>query len=40
MARFTEDDVLAKAFMGPRSKTKMLISRPLARKVGGALPGQ
>ncbi|MCA9164425.1 MAG: exo-alpha-sialidase, partial [Planctomycetales bacterium] len=28
MARFTEDDILAKTFQGPKSKTKMLISRP------------
>lgn len=33
MARFTEEDILAKAFNGPKSKTKMLISRPLAREV-------
>ncbi|MFT4688667.1 MAG: photosystem II stability/assembly factor-like uncharacterized protein [Limisphaerales bacterium] len=33
MARFTEEDVLAKQFKGPRSKAKMLISRPLAREV-------
>jgi len=33
MARFTEVDILAKAFKGPKSKTKMLISRPLAREV-------
>ena len=33
MARFTEEDILAKAFKGPKSKTKMLISRPLAREV-------
>lgn len=32
MARFTEDDILAKTFQGPKSKTKMLISRPLARE--------
>ena len=32
MARFTEDDILAKAFKGPQSKTKMLISRPMANK--------
>ncbi len=32
MARFTEDDILAQAFKGPKSKTKMLISRPLARE--------
>lgn len=33
MARFTEDDILAKEFKGPKSKTKMLVSRPLAREV-------
>lgn len=33
MARFTEEDVLARQFKGPRSKAKMLISRPLAREV-------
>ena len=33
MARFTEADVFAKEFKGPKSKTKMLISRPLAREV-------
>ena len=33
MARFTEEDVLAKDFKGPKSKTKMLISRPRAREV-------
>ena len=33
MARFTEEDVLAKEFRGPKSKTKNLISRPLAREV-------
>ncbi len=32
MARFTEADILAKEFQGPKSKTKMLISRPLGRK--------
>jgi len=37
MARFTEDDILAKAFKGPKSKTKMLISRPLAREVAKTL---
>ncbi|QDV69169.1 hypothetical protein Poly24_28840 [Rosistilla carotiformis] len=30
MARFTEQDILAKQFVGPNSKAKMLISRPLA----------
>jgi hypothetical protein len=30
MARFTEADVLAKSLTSPRSKLKMLISRPLA----------
>ena len=33
MARFTEEDILAKALKGPKSKLKMLISRPLAREV-------
>lgn len=33
MARFTEDDILAQTFKVPKSKTKMLISRPLAREV-------
>lgn len=36
MARFTEEDVLAKRLMGPKSKLKMLISRPLK---GRAQPG-
>ncbi len=31
LARFTEADVLAKELTGPKSKLKMLISRPLAR---------
>ena len=31
LARFTEQDVLAKQLVGPKSKLKMLISRPLAR---------
>lgn len=30
LARFTEDDILARSLLGPRSKLKMLISRPLA----------
>lgn len=33
MARFTENDVLAKKFEGTKSRAKMLISRPLAREV-------
>jgi len=32
LARFTEADVLAKKLTGPKSKLKMLISRPLARR--------
>jgi hypothetical protein len=32
LARFTEDDILAGRLVGPKSKLKMLISRPLARK--------
>lgn len=32
MARFTEEDVLAQSLVGPHSKLKMLVSRPLARK--------
>ena len=31
LARFTEDDVLAKRLVSPKSKLKMLISRPLAK---------
>lgn len=31
MARFTEEDILARKAIGPRSKLKMLISRPLKR---------
>jgi hypothetical protein len=38
MARFTEEDILAKELKGPRSKLKMLISRPLAREVA-KIPG-
>ena len=34
LARFTEDDVLAKRLVGPKSKLKMLISRPLAKAAG------
>jgi hypothetical protein len=29
LARFTEEDILAKALVGPKSKLRMLISRPL-----------
>ena len=36
LARFTEADVLAKKLTGPKSKLKMLISRPLARRQAGA----
>ena len=32
LARFTEEDVLARKLVGPKSKLKMLISRPLAAK--------
>jgi len=32
MARFTEEDVLAKEFKGAKSKTKILISRPQAKR--------
>jgi hypothetical protein len=32
MARFTEEDILARKFAGPKSKQKMLISRPLANE--------
>ncbi len=38
MARFTEEDILAKAFTGPKSKAKILVSRPLAREMA-KLPG-
>ncbi len=31
LARFNEDDVMAKNLVGPKSKLKMLISRPLAK---------
>ena len=36
LARFTEADVLAKELTGPKSKLKMLISRPLARRAAVA----
>ena len=32
LARFTEADVLAQKITGPKSRLKMLISRPLAPK--------
>jgi hypothetical protein len=32
MARFTEEDILAKKLIGPKSKLRMLISRPLKRE--------
>ncbi|MCA9135706.1 MAG: exo-alpha-sialidase [Planctomycetales bacterium] len=32
LARFTEDDILAKSLTGAKSKLRMLISRPLAKK--------
>ena len=35
MARFTEEDVLAKKIVGGKSKLQMLISRPLAPKTAG-----
>jgi hypothetical protein len=34
LARFTEADILVKKLVGPRSKLKMLISRPLGAKKG------
>jgi hypothetical protein len=36
MARFTEEDILAKELTEPKSKRKMLISRPLALDTAGA----
>jgi len=33
LARFTEDDILAGKLVGPKSKLKTLISRPLAKKI-------
>lgn len=38
LARFTEADIEAKALVGPKSKLKMLISRPLAPKRGDKMP--
>ncbi len=37
MARFTEEDVMAKKLVGSKSRLKMLVSRPLAREIA-ALP--
>jgi len=39
LARFTEEDILAKELKGPKSKLKMLISRPLARELDGLKAG-
>ncbi len=36
MARFTEEDILEKELKGPKSKLKVLISRPLAREIEAA----
>ncbi len=38
LARFTEKDILAKKLEGPKSKLKMLISRPLGIKKGSRTP--
>jgi hypothetical protein len=35
LARFTEEDILARDLVGPKSKLKMLISRPLGTKKEG-----
>jgi predicted neuraminidase len=32
LARFTEEDILSREFRGPRSKPKILISRPQAKR--------
>lgn len=40
MARFTEEDIVAKELKGPKSKLKMLISRPLAREIEAAAQAQ
>ena len=46
LARFTEKDIIARKLVGPKSQLKMLISRPLARKVAqlptlaGPTPGE
>jgi hypothetical protein len=36
LARFTEEDIIAMKLIGPRSKLKMLISRPLRPKENSA----
>jgi hypothetical protein len=36
LARFTEADVLAKELTGSKSRSQMLISRPLARRTADA----
>ena len=38
LARFTEEDILAKELIGPKSKLKMLISRPLKPRENTAAP--
>ena len=38
LARFTEQDILAKKLEGPKAKLKMLISRPLGIKKGSRTP--
>lgn len=38
LARFTEQDILAKKLESPKAKLKMLISRPLGIKKGGRTP--
>jgi Domain of Unknown Function (DUF1080)/BNR repeat-like domain len=40
MARFTEEDILAKELKGPTSKLQILISRPLAREIAAAAQAQ
>jgi hypothetical protein len=38
LSRFTEKDILARKLDNPRSKLKMLISRPLGVKKGSRTP--
>lgn len=38
LARFTEEDILAKKLIGPKSKLKMLISRPMKPKADAIKP--
>ena len=38
LARFTEQDILAREFQGPQSKSKILISRPQARDAARRKP--